>query len=1289
MFLLKTIVILLTVLHIIAAQCNTDQFIEFNCKDSSCKDGDTTGKMKTNLGKLIDVTIIGYSVDKFLVKYKDSFSIIKHSEIHRSDFSKMKFKEYNFKVNIHNTTYKTCESSNQNNDSPNDSNIAQISKNVDTHHMNNISQNAKFSKDEITKNQNQNSETDSIHGFVKKDNSDESIPIKNSEDEPEDNTTKTSLSTKNLNADDDFSKETNQMNIAKSTNSQKFENDSSTKCPLGSCDTHAAENIIPVNEDNLHQKQNNHKSSAQYDEKIESLKKESVINVQQQNTKINGLPDSDYNIDESNISISNERKNIENSGSIETSQNDENADTSKEPGNNEQQQNYKTDGLPDIDNNTDESNISIPKEQKNVQNPGSIKTSLNDENLDTSKKPGNNGQLQNYKIDGLPDSDNNTDELNILISNKQKIVQNLESIETSQSGEKVNTTKEPGNNEQQQNYKTDGLPDIDNNTDESNISIPKEQKIVQNLESIKTSQNDENADTSKKPESIETSQNGVQVNTTKEPGNNEQQQNYKTDGLPDIDNNTDESNISISNERKNVELNTPMDEKTESPKGFMNNVHPQNSKINSSPQDITEVDNENLGKTKDSPIKKKLKQVESISIVASFGHPDTCSGVNCLKNKKNAFKPVHILNPIPKQVNLEDTSHLTITDFEKQKKYDISDKITTEKSSVESFSDHIINGLFSPTSNSFNFLWNMFGDYSNEYNDKYPDQSQENQKMFEYKEQTNNSELYFVIADLVTILIVVFLIFHYKYQKGTHANDLLTSLAAKDQYLLIIEKELSLLKEQRVGINTKSIETISEIESLNEQLAKSEDIISTQEFRIQKLEQEVEELTESGMEMHALLSSALESSSKNNEKYSALKEKLVDSQNLVTALTKKNFNKTTELEKKNDIIKTLQTTVDELTNKNICLVEDNTKISFQKDQIVSKNQLRESKLLDEINNLQFELNKQTDALVTAENEVLLSKDALEEMFSQKFNANDVKKNMSLVKLSAEIKSAKQIGESYKKKLDESLKSNQEYLDQIDDLKSNIVNLEEKCSQLKISNEESLSKLNILTQFFKEQEKEYIKQINDKAMVCDDKDEESSNLHERLKSLNQEITNYKSEIQSLKKEIIDQEASFKIQISAETKKANDHWISFRQAERKLKEMELETAQLRNKLTMVDKKLENDTRSIDSSKDFEDELLDIPLPIVSPDFTLLDFEPPPPIFSPTFLQHVSADQRLPPLGALGQASSPPIPSSRRHNRSLSPGSPSPQQRSSLFRPLPLRHNYINRQNSLGHSTESLDK
>lgn len=89
--------------------------------------------------------------------------------------------------------------------------------------------------------------------------------------------------------------------------------------------------------------------------------------------------------------------------------------------------------------------------------------------------------------------------------------------------------------------------------------------------------------------------------------------------------------------------------------------------------------------------------------------------------------------------------------------------------------------------------------------------------------------------------------------------------------------------------------------------------------------------------------------------------------------------------------------------------------------------LKESKFLSEINNLQFDLDKQTNSLVAAENEVLLSKDALQEMVSQKFNPADAKKFLSSVKLSGELKSAKQICEGYKQKLSESLKSNRQYL----------------------------------------------------------------------------------------------------------------------------------------------------------------------------------------------------------------------------------------------------------------------
>lgn len=89
--------------------------------------------------------------------------------------------------------------------------------------------------------------------------------------------------------------------------------------------------------------------------------------------------------------------------------------------------------------------------------------------------------------------------------------------------------------------------------------------------------------------------------------------------------------------------------------------------------------------------------------------------------------------------------------------------------------------------------------------------------------------------------------------------------------------------------------------------------------------------------------------------------------------------------------------------------------------------VKESKLQSELNRLQFELDKQTRDLMTAENEALLSKEALQEIVSQKFNPADSKQFLSSIKLSAELKSVKQISEEYKHKLMEALKSNQQFL----------------------------------------------------------------------------------------------------------------------------------------------------------------------------------------------------------------------------------------------------------------------
>lgn len=67
---------------------------------------------------------------------------------------------------------------------------------------------------------------------------------------------------------------------------------------------------------------------------------------------------------------------------------------------------------------------------------------------------------------------------------------------------------------------------------------------------------------------------------------------------------------------------------------------------------------------------------------------------------------------------------------------------------------------------------------------------------------------------------------------------------------------------------------------------------------------------------------------------------------------------------------------------------------------------------------------------------------------------------------------------------------------------------------------------------------------------------------------------RSQNEMLKKEILDQERGLKSQIATLEKKAHENWVAARQAERKLEETKQEAAQLRNRLTMIEKNINND-------------------------------------------------------------------------------------------------------------------
>lgn len=67
---------------------------------------------------------------------------------------------------------------------------------------------------------------------------------------------------------------------------------------------------------------------------------------------------------------------------------------------------------------------------------------------------------------------------------------------------------------------------------------------------------------------------------------------------------------------------------------------------------------------------------------------------------------------------------------------------------------------------------------------------------------------------------------------------------------------------------------------------------------------------------------------------------------------------------------------------------------------------------------------------------------------------------------------------------------------------------------------------------------------------------------------------RSQTESLKQEIVSQEVELKSQISVLEKKVHENWVTARQAERKLEDSKQEAAQLRHRLTLRERTLQDD-------------------------------------------------------------------------------------------------------------------
>lgn len=430
-------------------------------------------------------------------------------------------------------------------------------------------------------------------------------------------------------------------------------------------------------------------------------------------------------------------------------------------------------------------NSQLQQKSKPIQNTQQLPSEEEKIDVSINKSVSINAALQDSNVVvNLKENNNSTKELNMNSSYQEKsdeveTVQELPSLETktnvlineSVSGvgsQNSNTVDNDGTgqlNTSQQEYKnSDSLPAIheaDNQQVNNNYKKPpllEKEKVEINIESEISNDNVMPIEDNLKDEIIyqsvvsETKDDiPVLSNDHKEP----KPQNILKDNLPNVESNisnNDSADANTTNSSPLQELNNTTEIVTS------NDYH--TTVVNQ--MDVTEVLNkksidqctsveclqsvdntpnhdyeimkhqyntenkelpyENIHKTMEYNNNEQLKEFVPKSFVASFGHPDTCSGVNCLNFKRNVEKIVKSpqpSNPVPKQLQSDEISHSANIDYEKEiGKENIINEITDQSVVELSLLDHFNNWLSSPTMITIDFVWNIFSDNSSEYNGK-------------------------------------------------------------------------------------------------------------------------------------------------------------------------------------------------------------------------------------------------------------------------------------------------------------------------------------------------------------------------------------------------------------------------------------------------------------------------------------------------------------------------------------------------------------------------------------------
>ncbi|XP_050576712.1 transport and Golgi organization protein 1 isoform X9 [Bombus affinis] len=466
-----------------------------------------------------------------------------------------------------------------------------------------------------------------------------------------------------------------------------------------------------------------------------------------------------------------------------------------------------------------------------------------------------------------------------------------------------------------------------------------------------------------------------------------------------------------------------------------------------------------------------------------------------------------------------------------------------------------------------------------------PSQGSENALMSGIRIESNYwlALMYLSVTAAATL---IFSLGYYCIENMRSDRQLIVRINKLEKDLLISEAEctmanenLKATKEKLSRMEDESFGSDEMVLSLRADLEASQNAKTELEDQVAMLEKDLESATEAGLELEKMLREVL---SANNE-VNPLAQSVEDLQTRLNAQQAANESLTNAVN-----LKTQEFEFHKLENESILAELVFVKKKYEelevelarltenlKQEINSKNNI-EHTLSDKVQQLEMEIKEISTEKATLQKELkakeVEANDLVDVINRLSSNNLDLDKLYDVSHIKVEATALLEERNELKIRLAEIEGAHNLLEEHVKFVKEEVATLGEQCKVAEKEKKDAETRLEVLTNFFEEKEAHRQKE---EAIWLQQQGEVVSTV-ERIQTMQNEIQNYKQQIEVLKREILDQEREYKNQISVLETKAHEQWVIARQVERRLEESKVEAGQLRNRLTLIEKNI-NDVDS----------------------------------------------------------------------------------------------------------------